>query len=166
MTTTERLAFVLLALLPLLNGLCGLAAFNLTLTYWQRHRTTKILFYALAFWVLTVVFLLSGIERNSVELATKGILRTARSAAFFLFCFLALIGQVFDWIELLTFMRNKREEEARLDARKQGNADVSAASRALVLAAETSIIAAEQAKRAVIAVEKEHTQTAVEPVKG
>lgn len=156
MTTTERLAFVLLTLLPILNGICGLAALHLTLTYWHRERSTKILFYALGWWVLTFVFLLSGIERNTVGLATKSILQIARSAAFFLFCFLVIIGQVFDWIELVAFLRAKNEAAVKVNA--QG---VTAAARALVLAAETSIIAAEQAKRAVIAVAKEHAP--VEP---
>lgn len=157
MTMTERLAVFLLALLPVLNGICGLAALNLTLIYWHRERTTKILFYALGWWVLTFVFLLSGIERNAVELATKSILQIARSSAFLLFCFLVIIGQVFDWIETATFLRAKNEAESKMNT--QGN--VSDAARALVLAAETSIIAAEQAKRAVFAVAKEHAP--VEP---
>lgn len=155
--TTQRLAFLFLAVLPILNGVCALAALNLTLVYLNRERTTKILFYALGWWVLTVVLLLSGIERNTVELATKSILQIARSAAFFLFCFLVIIGQVFDWIELLAFLKAKNEAAVKVN----GQADVSDAARALVLAAETSIIAAEQAKRAVIAVAKEHAP--VEP---
>lgn len=157
MTTTERLALFILDLLPVLNGVCGTTALNLTLTYLNRERTTKILFYALGWWVLTFVFLLSGIERNVIDLSTKSTLQIARSAAFLLFCFLVIIGQVLDWIELLAFQKAKNEAESKLNT--QGN--VSDAARALVLAAETSIIAAKQAKRAVIAVQKEHAT--VEP---
>lgn len=158
MTTTERLAFVFLALLPVLTAVCASAGLSRTIVYWKKETTAKNLSYALAFWALTVTLLLSGVERTIDRSATKDLFAIARSTAFFLSIFLIIIGQVFSWIELLSSLRAESRVISELKVQQSGG--VSEASRALVLAAETSIIAAEQAKRAVIAVEKEHASAA------
>lgn len=133
-----------------LNGVCALAALNLTMTYWQRYRTAKVLFYCLAYWSLSVAFFLAAQARLTepwigIEMSLPG-----RWVSFLLFCILVVIAQVYEWIELINFLRVKNAAFQGLTT-GQGAAAVRA-----VVAAETTIMAAEQAKEAVtVAVESQ-----------
>lgn len=140
---------LLSVLFSVLNGVCALAALNLTLTYWQRHRTAKVFAYCLAYWSLSLAFFLAGQARLSEPLIGHEALQPTRWISFLLFCIFVLIGQVYEWVELINFLRAKNEALQKVTTTNGG-----AAARAMV-AVDTSVMAAEQAKAAMAEVVKE-----------